>query len=137
MQLAYMFHLLLLIENHANQTMCGKGCAHRWFEVDQPDVVRAKKALLGKMGAAIEAADNAAARFPLTAASVHWLSADLQLAGWPQALAVSGLDATRPVLWHAEGLLNYLTPNAVQNLLAEASKVGHVSAHHTAFDWAA
>ena len=77
------------------------------------------------MKAATHAEQNSSAHFPLRAARVAWISADFEHAsGWQQALQEAGLDGTLPVMWQAEGLLNYLTPEAVRTLLAEASKVG-------------
>ncbi|KAK9805047.1 hypothetical protein WJX73_006965 [Symbiochloris irregularis] len=94
----------------------------RCYEVDQSDVVRAKEILLGRMGAALQTEDNASAQFPLAAAECHRLSADLTLDGWPAALEAKGFQKSQPTLWHAEGLLNYLSAAAVEKLLRDLSQ---------------
>lgn len=97
--------------------------ACRWFEVDQKEVVVAKKVLLTEYHAALQARDKTSATFPLKAAEWSIVSADLQVSGWTTALIDQGFDPSQPCLWHAEGLLNYLTPDAVKTLLIEASQV--------------
>lgn len=91
--------------------------------MDQPDVVNVKKTLLGRMGAALENAENATARFPLKASQLHQVGANFEEMGWSHALIEMGLARGKSTLWHAEGLLNYLTANAVRSLLVQASKV--------------
>lgn len=98
-------------------------CIRRWFEVDQADVIQSKEILLSRMGAAIRAEDNAKAQIPLAAAECHRLSADLSMDGWPAELEAKGFSKAQPTLWHAEGLLNYLSPGAVEKLLKDLSMV--------------
>ena len=97
--------------------------ACRWFEVDQADVVAAKQALLSKVGAALSHHDNGQAKFPLKALSLHMLAADLVSPGWTQQLVREGLDTSVPTLWHAEGLLNYLTAEGIRTMLRDARQV--------------
>lgn len=97
--------------------------ACRWWEVDQPDVMAAKQAILRRAGASLSQADNAHASFQLRAASCSFTGADLVAPGWTQRLVSAGLDPGEPTLWHAEGLLNYLSAEGIQTMLQDAAQV--------------
>ena len=72
------------------------------FEIDQPQVIDFKTAVLESLGA--------------TAAADHrTVGIDLR-DDWSTALRDSGFDATRPTAWIAEGLLIYLPPEAQDRL---------------------
>jgi methyltransferase (TIGR00027 family) len=72
------------------------------FEIDQPQVIDFKTAVLESLGA--------------TAATDHrTVGIDLR-DDWSTALRDSGFDATRPTAWIAEGLLIYLPPEAQDRL---------------------
>ena len=91
--------------------------ASAWFEVDQPDVLRAKSAALAVSGQPP----------PLTLAQrVAPVSYDFhRLIDDPHSLAAAlqaaGFDEATPTLWLAEGLLYYLSPAAVGALLRAAA----------------
>ena len=94
----------------------------RWFEVDQSEVVEAKREQLAQLGAGFHASDAAGRQqpmHPLRAASWAALAADLGQPGWSAALRERGLDSSQPIVWMLEGLLMYLTPEQVAALLAE------------------
>ncbi|MGL6236660.1 MAG: SAM-dependent methyltransferase [Segniliparus sp.] len=74
------------------------------FEVDQPEVLRFKGEVIGKLGAQ-----------PLV--ERHEVAADLR-DDWPVALKAAGFDPAKPTAWLAEGLLIYL-PGAAQDALFE------------------
>jgi methyltransferase (TIGR00027 family) len=72
------------------------------FEIDQPQVIDFKTAVLESLGA--------------TAAADHrTVGIDLR-DDWSTALRDSGFDAARPTAWIAEGLLIYLPPEAQDRL---------------------
>ncbi|MBV9320324.1 MAG: SAM-dependent methyltransferase, partial [Mycobacterium sp.] len=73
------------------------------FEIDQPEVVQFKTAMLTSLGAAPTVDRRAVA-------------VDLRH-DWPAALLDAGLDTTRPTAWIAEGLFGYLPPEAQDRLL--------------------
>lgn len=75
----------------------------RWWELDMPHVVAAKRHQLEQLGAALSAAAPAAHAHPLCAAAWQAVAADLGRPGWGEALLAAGLDASRPVVWVAEG----------------------------------
>ena len=77
----------------------------RWWEVDMPHVVAGKRRQLEQLGAALSAAAPAAHAHPLRAAAWQAVPADLGQPGWGEALQAAGLDASRPVVWVAEGEL--------------------------------
>ncbi|PRW60657.1 S-adenosyl-L-methionine-dependent methyltransferase [Chlorella sorokiniana] len=105
----------------------------RWWEVDMPHVVAAKRRQLAQLGAALTAAAPAAHAHPLRAAAWQAVPADLGQPGWGEALQAAGLDASKPVVWVAEGLLMYLTDDQAAALLrgmAELSPPGSVLIAH-------
>jgi methyltransferase (TIGR00027 family) len=73
------------------------------FEVDQPQVIEFKTATLADLGA-VPTADR------------RVVAIDLRH-DWPAALLHAGFHADRPTAWIAEGLLNYLPPDAQDRLL--------------------
>lgn len=75
----------------------------RWWEVDMPHVVAAKRRQLELLGAALSAAASAAHAHPLRAAGWQAVPADLGQPGWGEALQAAGLDASQPVVWVVEG----------------------------------
>ncbi len=75
----------------------------RWWELDMPHVVAAKRQQLDQLGAALSSASPAAHAHPLRAAAWQAVMADLGRPGWGEALLAAGLDASRPVVWVAEG----------------------------------
>jgi len=77
----------------------------RCFELDTADVLDAKGRVL-----AAAAAEPACERIPV--------AADL-CEDWPGALTAAGFDRGQPTVWIAEGLLVYLTAEAVETLLAD------------------
>lgn len=74
----------------------------RWFELDLPEMVEFKRALLDR------------ARLPLRC-SWHPVAADLT-ADWAARLIAAGFDASAPTAWLIEGLLMYLTAEAGEAL---------------------
>ena len=99
--------------------------------MDQADVLSIKTKMLHKMGAALapDAREeaHAAVSFPLKVAALRMVAADLLAPGWAQRLITEGLDPELPILWQAEGLLNYLTAEGIQAMLRDAAKVGATS----------
>lgn len=113
----------------------------RWFEVDREDVITAKEALLGSLGAEYEVTSpmarsqsvnalleqkigrldhhSVAVQHPLRTYSRQAVPADLGGPEWRAALAAAGFDAGKPTVWLAEGLLMYLEPARVEALLRE------------------
>ena len=79
----------------------------RLFEIDQPDVLAFKNAVLNSHGA-VPRCDCAA------------LAADLR-EDWTAALLGSGMRPSEPTAWLAEGLLIYLTAEEAGHLLATVS----------------
>jgi methyltransferase (TIGR00027 family) len=73
------------------------------FDLDQPEVVAFKAATLAAHGAA-------------SSATVRAVPVDLRC-DWPSALADAGFDSAQPTAWIAEGLLNFLPPDAQDRLL--------------------
>ena len=67
--------------------------------------------------------DGAGVRHPLKAASYTSLTANLEREGWSAELLAAGFDPAVPSVWIAEGLVMYLSEDAVGNLLREARKV--------------
>jgi methyltransferase (TIGR00027 family) len=72
------------------------------FEIDQPQVIEFKSAVLASLGAH-------------PAADRRTVPIDLR-DDWPKALRDSGFDPTKPTAWIAEGLLIYLPPDAQDRL---------------------
>jgi methyltransferase (TIGR00027 family) len=79
------------------------------FEVDQRDVLSYKEDLLRSAGA-----------HPSCGRQVY-LAADLRGADWPAQMAQAGFDPSAPAVWLAEGLLFYLSDDAIGTLLAQVS----------------
>ncbi|KAL4434648.1 hypothetical protein ABPG77_002771 [Micractinium sp. CCAP 211/92] len=122
----------------------------RWFEVDQRDVVEAKRGLLRQLAAEVppgvgedsEPSTPTGARtssglarhlsidktrFPLRCGSWASVPADLGDPAWADALLAAGFDPSKPTVWVAEGLLMYLEQPLVEALLqkiAELSPAG-------------
>jgi methyltransferase (TIGR00027 family) len=96
----------------------------RWYELDLPGVVEAKRKLLDQLGAGLAPGQPCA--HPLRAAAWAALPADLGRRGWSRALLQAGLDPGQPTVWVAEGLLMYLDPEQAAALLAEAAGEGAV-----------
>src|SRR4029077_560151 len=82
------------------------------FEIDQPQVIEFKSAVLADLGAT-----PPADRRPV--------AIDLRY-DWPTALRASGFDSTQPTAWIAEGLLIYLPPDAQDRLF---DNITALSAH--------
>jgi methyltransferase (TIGR00027 family) len=74
-----------------------------WYEVDLPEVVEPKSALVGLSGLTPTCAR-------------HDIVADLS-GDWAPALLAAGFDPGRPTAWLLEGLVFYLTENAVEELV--------------------
>jgi methyltransferase (TIGR00027 family) len=72
------------------------------YEIDQPRVIEAKTATMADIGATPTAERRAVA-------------VDLR-DDWPEALRRAGFDDTLPSAWSAEGLLQYLPPEAQDRL---------------------
>jgi len=72
------------------------------YEIDQPNVIGAKTAAMTEIGATPTADRRAVA-------------VDLR-EDWPAALKAAGFDPTAPTAWSAEGLLQYLPPEAQDRL---------------------
>jgi methyltransferase (TIGR00027 family) len=73
------------------------------FEIDQPQVIEFKTETLAALGAE-------------PTVDLRALPIDLR-DDWPAALRHAGLDANRPTVWIAEGLLAFLPPEAQDRLL--------------------
>ncbi|MBF6331898.1 class I SAM-dependent methyltransferase [Nocardia transvalensis] len=73
------------------------------YEIDQPQVIEFKTRTLAALGAA-----------PTTDRKT--VAADLR-DDWSSALRTAGFDPARPTAWSAEGLLDYLPPEAQDRLL--------------------
>jgi methyltransferase (TIGR00027 family) len=72
------------------------------YEIDQPQVIDFKTAVLANIGAA-------------PTATRRTIPIDLRM-DWPAALQAAGLDGSAPTAWLAEGLLIYLPPEAQDRL---------------------
>jgi methyltransferase (TIGR00027 family) len=100
------------------------------FEIDQPQVIQFKSAVLSDLGA--------------TAAAGH-RSIEIDLRDdWPTALRNSGFDSAQPTAWIAEGLLIYLPAEAQDRLfdnITELSAPGsrlateHMNIQGASDDW--
>ncbi|KAL4447524.1 hypothetical protein ABPG75_004743 [Micractinium tetrahymenae] len=125
----------------------------RWLEVDQPDVVEAKRKLLRQLAAEVPPAlgeDSEPStptgartssglarhlsidktRFPLRCGSWSAVPADLSNPSWADALLGAGFDPEKPTVWVAEGLLMYLQAPKVEALL---QKIAELSPEGSAF----
>jgi methyltransferase (TIGR00027 family) len=80
------------------------------YEVDQPAVLAAKAATLGRLRAE-------------PACQRHALGLDLAEADWAESLCAAGFAERAPSAWLAEGLLMYLEPAAVQHLLRSTARL--------------
>lgn len=88
----------------------------RLYELDRPDVLEFKQAVLDDLGVA--------ARCERTA-----VPADLRDADWVDDLGASGFDRATPTAWLIEGLLLYLTPGEASDLLAAVTELSPSSSH--------
>lgn len=78
------------------------------YEIDQPEVIEFKTAVLDELGAA-------------PTAERRTVGIDLRQ-DWPAVLRRAGFDATQPTAWNAEGLLiGFLPPDAEERLLDNVS----------------
>lgn len=85
------------------------------YEVDRADVLALKDRLLGRYGQDSEAGDDSEAA-PAPRCEVRPVGADLA-GDWLAALTAAGFEPGRPACWLVEGLAQYLTEGAVQELL--------------------
>lgn len=91
------------------------------YEVDRADVLTLKDRLLGRYGQDSGAGDDSGAGADSEAAPAprcerRPVGADLA-GDWPAALTAAGFEPGRPACWLVEGLVQYLTGEAVQELL--------------------
>jgi O-methyltransferase involved in polyketide biosynthesis len=113
----------------------------RWFDVDRQDVIDAKEDLLMSCGAEVDIMSplrrsqsknsvlerqigsldhhSLNVTYPIRCESRASVAADLGAASWSVALKEAGFDPSKPTVWIAEGLLMYLTPERVDELLQE------------------
>lgn len=80
----------------------------RVFELDRPEVLAAKDAVLTEMGAA-PACERVTIGVDLTRP-------------WIPALLEAGFDSAQPTIWLVEGILPYLIPEDVEGLLATITR---------------
>ena len=64
-------------------------------------------------------------RYPLRPGTWTCFEANLEGGTWQQELEAHGFKPDIPTVWVAEGLLMYLTPEAVDKLLAGTSGMRH------------
>ena len=117
----------------------------RWFEIDREDVLQAKEDLLAVAGAEYEVLSPmhrstsvntllqdkigridhhmVAVQYPLRTYSRQAVAADLGDPSWKTALLNAGFDPSKPTVWLAEGLLMYLEPSRVDELLKELAGI--------------
>ena len=82
----------------------------RLYELDRPEVLAAKEAVLAREGAQ-------------AACLRHTLGVDLADPSWVRALCDAGYDAQAPSVWLIEGLLMYLDAAAVRALLRAVAEL--------------
>ncbi|MCJ1461832.1 hypothetical protein MMC07_000431 [Pseudocyphellaria aurata] len=87
-----------------------------WFEVDWPDCISGKKARLAGIGAATSPGETHA-KHPLKSASWAGVSTDLAQPGFIKDLEAAGFSQALPSVFLCEGLLYYLQPAQVDELL--------------------
>jgi methyltransferase (TIGR00027 family) len=80
----------------------------RWYELDLPEVVTFKKALIARTGTALTC-------------SWHGVGADLA-ADWYGQLQKAGFDPRQPSAWLVEGLLMYVADEVADRILAELTR---------------
>ena len=80
------------------------------FEVDMPEVLNAKQAVLEKC-------DESLTQLTLVKRRVS-VGVDLNHPKWSETLLAAGFDPTAPTVWLAEGLTMYLEPHAMAALTA-------------------
>jgi len=80
----------------------------RWYELDLPEAVTFKKALIARTGMA-------------PACRWHGVGADLT-ADWHGPLQQAGFDPRQPSVWLVEGLLMYLPGEVADRILAELTR---------------
>lgn len=122
-----------------------------WFDVDQQPVLDLKAALLQQAGAELHpkilqqqqgsdaylnsddsvkqpahsiSCQGDSRSFPLKCSSYSMVSVDLSSGSWMQELHSAGFEPGTPTLWIAEGLLYYLNPREVMQLLHDISVTG-------------
>ncbi|EIE21041.1 S-adenosyl-L-methionine-dependent methyltransferase [Coccomyxa subellipsoidea C-169] len=94
------------------------------FEVDQRDMSGFKHRRLEAIKAQTDAAsDPAKFKHPLKAASWTSVGTDLMHPEWVADLEDQGFQKGLPTAYVAEGLLYYLSPNAVKSLLATLAEI--------------
>jgi methyltransferase (TIGR00027 family) len=79
------------------------------YELDRPDVLAFKRAVLDGLGAK-----------PI--ATARWIAMDLR-EDWASALLAAGFAPTAPTVWLAEGLLLYLPATAERSLMATVDRL--------------
>jgi methyltransferase (TIGR00027 family) len=82
----------------------------RVYELDLPEVLLAKEGVIEDSGAK-------------ATCERRTVAADLREATWPEALLAAGYEPQRPSIWLIEGLLFYLTAEAVDALLAKVDSL--------------
>jgi len=94
------------MDGRAMRLECPPGT--RWYEVDMPEMVAFKEALMARAG---------------MAPTCHWsgIGADL-VADWYSELQEAGFDRRQPSAWLIEGLLMYLTEEVADDMLAEVTR---------------
>lgn len=120
----------------------------RWFDVDRQDVIDAKEDLLVSCGAEVDIMSplrrsqsknsmlerqigsldhhSLNVTYPIRCESRASVAADLGAASWTVALKEAGFDPSKPTVWIAEGLLMYLLPERVDELLKEIRELSSV-----------
>jgi methyltransferase (TIGR00027 family) len=78
----------------------------RLYEIDRPEVLALKETRLATLSATPRCTRNVVA-------------ADLQEAGWPEALCAAGYDPSQRSVWLVEGLLYYWSAEEVNVLLSQ------------------
>lgn len=96
-----------------------------WFEVDLGNVVNLKKKLLKDAEAAMSSEANKTARFPLRCSRWCAVTGDVEHKRWLDTIVDAGFMPEATTLWVLEGLLVYLEPQKVPELLKSlAQKCG-------------
>ncbi|CAL8469092.1 g8633 [Coccomyxa elongata] len=94
------------------------------FEVDQRDMTSFKLQCLHNSMAQTDAtSDSASSKYPLKAASWASVATDLMHADWIGDLEAKGFQKGLPTAYLAEGLLYYLSPDAVRHLLSTLASI--------------
>jgi methyltransferase (TIGR00027 family) len=94
------------LDGRAMRLECPPGT--RWYELDMPQMVAFKKALIARAG---------------MSPACNWQGIDADLAAdWHGELRKAGFDQQQPSAWLIEGLLMYLTEQVADNVLAEVTR---------------